>query len=252
MSPNRRRIGYADTARGLPRPPGARRPAALPHLRQRRRRQVDPDRPAALRHQADLRGSAGGAADGQPQARHHRRRHRLRPAGRRPAGRARAGHHHRRRLSLLLHRQAQVHRRRHARATSSTPATWRPARRTADLAVILVDARKGVLTQTRRHSFIVSLLGIRHVVLAVNKIDLVDFDEARFDAIVADYRAVRAPSLGFKSLVAIPLSARYGDNMIEPAPARPGTPARRCSSIWRPSRWTTTPAAGRSACRCSG
>ena len=79
--------------------------------------------------------------------------HRLRPAGRRPRRRARAGHHHRRRLPLLLHRAAQVHRRRHARATSSTRATWSPAPPPPTLAVILIDARKGVLTQTRRHSY---------------------------------------------------------------------------------------------------
>ena len=61
----------------------------------------------------------------------------------------------------------------------------------AQLAIILVDARKGVLVQTRRHSFICSLLGIRHVVLAVNKIDLVDYDKAIFERIVADYRPLR-------------------------------------------------------------
>src|SRR5487761_2098407 len=60
---------------------------------------------------------------------------------------------------------------------------------TADLAVILIDARKGVLTQTRRHSYLVHLMGIRHVVLAVNKMDLVDYARERFDEIVADYRA---------------------------------------------------------------
>ncbi len=79
-----------------------------------------------------------------------------------------------------------------------------------DLAVILVDARKGILPQTRRHSFITSLLGIRHVVLAVNKIDLVDYAQPVFDGIVADYRSF-ARELGFKSLQAIPLSARFGD-----------------------------------------
>ena len=90
----------------------------------------------------------------------------------------------------------------------------------AELAVVLVDARHGVLTQTRRHSFIASLLGIRHVVLAVNKIDLVDFDEARFIEIRDDFaRAVR--SLGFSSVVAIPLSARFGDNVIAPSPRMP-------------------------------
>lgn len=84
----------------------------------------------------------------------------------------------------------------------------------SDLAVILVDARYGVLTQTRRHSFIASLLGIRHVVLAVNKIDLVDYAEDVFRAIVADYTAFAA-DLGFLSLTPIPLSARFGDNVLE-------------------------------------
>ncbi len=82
----------------------------------------------------------------------------------------------------------------------------------ADLAILLIDARKGLLTQTRRHSLIVSLLGIRHVVLAVNKIDLVDFNEARFREIVKAFEDFAKP-LGFKSVVAIPMSARYGDNV---------------------------------------
>ncbi|MBX9749772.1 MAG: sulfate adenylyltransferase subunit CysN [Roseococcus sp.] len=82
----------------------------------------------------------------------------------------------------------------------------------SDLAIILCDARKGVLTQTRRHSFICSLLGIRHVVLAVNKMDLVGFDEAVFDRIVGDW-ATFAASLGFTSLMPIPVSARFGDNV---------------------------------------
>jgi bifunctional enzyme CysN/CysC len=82
----------------------------------------------------------------------------------------------------------------------------------ADLAVILIDARKGVLTQTRRHSFICSLLRVRHVVLAVNKIDLVDFDQAVFDKIVSEYMDF-AKSLDFASITPIPMSARYGDNV---------------------------------------
>jgi bifunctional enzyme CysN/CysC len=82
----------------------------------------------------------------------------------------------------------------------------------SDLAVILCDARKGVLTQTKRHTFICSLLGIRHVVLAVNKIDLVNFDEATFDRIVGDW-ATFASGLGFTTLVPIPVSARFGDNV---------------------------------------
>ncbi|KRA51582.1 sulfate adenylyltransferase subunit CysN [Pseudoxanthomonas sp. Root630] len=83
---------------------------------------------------------------------------------------------------------------------------------TADLAVVLVDARKGLLTQTHRHSYIVSLLGIRHVVLAVNKMDLVGFDEAVFTRIAADYRAL-AQRLGIAEVTCIPLSALEGDNL---------------------------------------
>ncbi|WP_378943794.1 sulfate adenylyltransferase subunit CysN [Mesorhizobium sp. ANAO-SY3R2] len=84
---------------------------------------------------------------------------------------------------------------------------------TADLAIVLVDARQGVLRQTRRHSIIASLLGIRHIVVAINKIDLVGFDQQVFDRIAADYAAF-AESLGFRSIVPIPISARYGDNVI--------------------------------------
>jgi bifunctional enzyme CysN/CysC len=82
----------------------------------------------------------------------------------------------------------------------------------ADLAVVLVDARKGLLTQTFRHSTIVSLLGIRHVVLAVNKIDLVDFDEETYRGIVAGFMEFAEP-LGFHSITPIPISARFGDNV---------------------------------------
>lgn len=85
---------------------------------------------------------------------------------------------------------------------------------TANLAVILVDARTGVITQTRRHSFLVSLLGIKHVVLAVNKMDLVDFSKATFDSIVADYKAFVQP-LGIPDVRCIPLSAKHGDNVVE-------------------------------------
>ena len=85
---------------------------------------------------------------------------------------------------------------------------------TADVAVILVDASQGVLTQTRRHSFLTSLLGISHVVLAVNKMDLVDYDPEAFVQIEAEYLAFAA-ALSFKSITAIPLSALQGDNVIE-------------------------------------
>ena len=91
---------------------------------------------------------------------------------------------------------------------------------TADLAVILIDARKGVLTQTRRHSYLVSLLGIRHVVLAMNKMDLIGFDQARFDAIVADYRAFAA-QIGVDDFLAVPISGLKGDNIAARSEATP-------------------------------
>jgi bifunctional enzyme CysN/CysC len=84
---------------------------------------------------------------------------------------------------------------------------------TADLAVILIDARQGVLTQTRRHSYLVKLIGIRNVVLAINKMDLVAFSQQRFDEIVADYRAF-ADSIGIDQFLAIPISGLRGDNII--------------------------------------
>jgi bifunctional enzyme CysN/CysC len=83
---------------------------------------------------------------------------------------------------------------------------------TADLAVILVDARKGVLTQTRRHSYLVSLVGIRHVVLAINKLDLVDWSRDVYDAIDREYRGFAA-KLGIERITTIPLSALRGDNL---------------------------------------
>jgi bifunctional enzyme CysN/CysC len=89
---------------------------------------------------------------------------------------------------------------------------------TADLAVILVDARKGVLTQTRRHSYLASLIGIREIVLAVNKMDLVGYDQAVFERILADYREFAA-RIGVANITAIPLSALIGDNITEPGAA---------------------------------
>jgi bifunctional enzyme CysN/CysC len=91
---------------------------------------------------------------------------------------------------------------------------------TADLAVILIDARKGVLTQTRRHSFLAHLLGIRHLVVAVNKMDLVGYDQAVFDRIVADY-AEFARSIGIQDFTPIPLSGFQGDNVTTRSDAMP-------------------------------
>ena len=89
---------------------------------------------------------------------------------------------------------------------------------TCDLAIILIDARHGVQTQTRRHSYIVSLLGIRHVIVAINKMDLVDFSEDVFNGIRADYLAF-AEKLAIKDIRFLPLSALKGDNVVNPSPS---------------------------------
>lgn len=88
---------------------------------------------------------------------------------------------------------------------------------TADLAIILIDARHGVLTQTKRHSFIVSLLGIRHVVVTINKMDLVGYDQARFDQICQDYKEF-ASRLDLPDLHFIPIAALHGENVVDPSP----------------------------------
>lgn len=87
---------------------------------------------------------------------------------------------------------------------------------TAQVAVILIDARKGILTQSRRHSYLASLVGIRQVVLAINKMDLVDYSKARFEAIRKEYELF-ATRLGFDRIAAIPISALNGDNIIGPS-----------------------------------
>jgi len=91
---------------------------------------------------------------------------------------------------------------------------------TADVAVLLVDARKGILTQTRRHSFLAKLMGIRHLVLAVTKMDLVDYDQAAFDAVTADYRQF-ADQIGIADWIAIPVSGLNGDNVVHRSTAMP-------------------------------
>ncbi len=91
---------------------------------------------------------------------------------------------------------------------------------TANAAIILVDARTGVITQTRRHTYLISLLGIKHLVLAVNKMDLVDFDKAVFDKIVRDFEEFVEP-LGIPDVTCIPLSALDGDNVVEKSERTP-------------------------------
>ena len=97
---------------------------------------------------------------------------------------------------------------------------------TADLAVILIDSRKGVLTQTRRHSYLVSLLGIRRVALAINKMDLVDYSERVYADIERDYREF-ASRIGLEDITCIPMSAVHGDNVVERSARMPwyGGPA---------------------------
>jgi bifunctional enzyme CysN/CysC len=90
----------------------------------------------------------------------------------------------------------------------------------AELAIVLIDARKGVLTQTKRHSFILSLIGVKHVVLAINKIDLVGYSEDVFNVIESEYREFAA-DLGFETLVAVPVSALKGDNILKPSENMP-------------------------------
>ncbi|MDH4053009.1 MAG: sulfate adenylyltransferase subunit CysN, partial [Rubrivivax sp.] len=91
---------------------------------------------------------------------------------------------------------------------------------TADVAVILIDARKGVLVQTRRHSYLVSLIGIKKVVLAINKMDLVDYDEAQYRKIDEDYRRFAA-GIGLADITTIPVSGLCGDNIVEPSDRTP-------------------------------
>ncbi|MEQ1539011.1 MAG: sulfate adenylyltransferase subunit CysN [Sphingorhabdus sp.] len=91
---------------------------------------------------------------------------------------------------------------------------------TADLAVMMIDARKGLLVQTRRHSYLCNLIGIKNIVLAVNKMDLIDYDQAKYDAIVADYAAFAA-EIGIKNFTAMPISGFKGDNITTPSANTP-------------------------------
>ena len=123
---------------------------------------------------------------------------------------------------------------------------------TADLAVILVDARKGVLPQTRRHTRIVALIGIRHVLLAVNKMDLVGYRAGRVRRHRRRVRHVRRTRSESTNVTAIPISALEGDNVVGASSRRcPGTRADRARAP-RDGRCRRPRRAGRSACRCSG
>lgn len=122
---------------------------------------------------------------------------------------------------------------------------------TANLSIVLVDARQGVIEQSRRHTYIASLLRIPHLVIAVNKMDLVGWSEARFNEIRETFESF-LPRLAIKDVKFIPLSALNGDNVVDPPLRHPGTPVPRCLVIWKPC---TSPAIGTSKAsgfRCSG
>ena len=196
------------------------RSAALHHRRLGRRRQEHLDRQAPVRHQAGVRGPARPRRPGF-RAPWRRGGARSGAAHRRSARRARAGHHDRRGLPLLRHPQAQVHHRRlpgHQQYTRNmvTGAS------TADLSVILLDARKGVSEQSKRHAFISALLGIPHLVVAVNKMDLVDYSQERFDELVAEFEVFAEKLQGIgtgtgmgRDITYIPISALNGDNVVD-------------------------------------
>ena len=231
---------------------GAQVAAALPDLRLGRRRQVDADRPAALRHQADLRRPAGDAGARFQEARHDRRRHRLRAAGRRAGGRARAGHHHRRRLSLLRDAEAQVHRRRHAgpRAVHAQHGDRRLDGRSRHHAGRRAPGRAGADAAPFHHR-----LAARHPPHRRWRSTRSTWSTSTRRCSTGSSPTMPdfAKDLGFASIAPIPMSARYGDNVTRRSRAdAAGTRGRRCSSISRRSavdddrRWT-----GRSAFRCS-
>ena len=138
------------------------------------------------------------------------------------------------------------------RAMSNTPATWRPAPRPPISPCCWSMRARALLTQTRRHSYIVSLLGIRHVVLAVNKMDAVKWDRATFEKIAAEYNAF-AEKIGLHDVTAHPALGADRRQCHRRAASRcRGIPARRCSSISKPSRCIRTAPTSRSACRCNG
>lgn len=105
---------------------------------------------------------------------------------------------------------------------------------TADLAIILIDARKGLLEQSRRHAFLTTLLRVPHLVLAVNKMDLIDYDQETFERIKDEFTSFAA-KLSVGDLTFIPISALHGDNVVERSANTPGTTGPRCCTTWRTS-----------------
>ena len=239
--PRRRRLDGEEEAGGVLLTGVARaEPAALHHLRQRRRRQVDADRAPALRVGADPRGPDGGARGRLAALRHDRRRARLRAAARRALGRARAGHHDRRLAPLLLDRAAPLHRRRHAgpRAVHAQHGHRRLDRRLRG-----DPARRAQGRADPDAAALVARLAARHPPRRARG----QQDGPRRllrGALPRDRGGVRASSRarsGCRTCSCIPVSALAGDNVVEAQRAAcPGTTARRCSATSRTSRSTSS------------
>ncbi len=196
------------------------------HRRLGRRRQEHPDRPAALRLQGHLRGPArGGRARQPPSAARTTPTWPCSPTACGPSGS---------RASPSTSPTATSPRRSGnsssptPRATSSTPATWSPGHSTADLALVLVDARKGIVEQTRRHAFLASLLRVPHLVLCVNKMDLVDYDAVRLRVDQGGIQGLRHPSGGGRPHLHPHLGAERRQRRAAVAQHGAGTRARRC------------------------
>jgi len=152
-------------------------------------------------------------------------------------GGARTGHHDRRRLPLLRHSQAEIHHRGHPGHIQYTRNMVTGAS-TAQLVIVLVDARHGLLEQSRRHAFLASLLGIQHIVLAVNKMDLIGWDKEKFEAIRDEFHAFAA-RLDVQDVATIPMSALHGDNVVTKSDQAPWYEVRHCFPT---SKRSTSPA----------
>ena len=122
---------------------------------------------------------------------------------------------------------------------------------TCELAILLIDARKGVLDQTRRHSFISTLLGIKHLVVAINKMDLVDYSEETFTRIREDYLTFAGQLPGNLDIRFVPLSALEGDNVASQSESMPWYSGRHCSKCWKPWRSSEWWMLSQCASRCS-
>ena len=123
---------------------------------------------------------------------------------------------------------------------------------TANLSIVLVDARQGVIEQSRRHTYIAALLGIPHLIIAVNKMDLVDWSEDRYWEIRDEFEAFIPKLDVFRDVKFIPISALEGDNVVDASNARRGLKARPCWRTWKPSTSPATGTSTRCGFRCNG